>query len=37
MAAMVRFLVEGADLRSATDQSLAILLSYEGHKETEEA
>ncbi len=37
MAAMVRFLAEGADLRSATDQSLVILLSYEGHKETEEA
>jgi ADP-ribosylglycohydrolase/protein-tyrosine phosphatase len=37
MATMVRFLAEGADLRSATDQSLAILLSYEGHKETEEA
>jgi len=37
MAAMVRFLAEGADLRSATDQSLAILLSYAGHKETEEA
>ena len=34
---MVRFLAEGADLRGATDQSLDILLSYEGHKETEEA
>jgi ADP-ribosyl-[dinitrogen reductase] hydrolase len=37
MAVIVRSLVEGNDLRSAIDQSLAILLSYEGHKETEEA
>lgn len=37
MAAMVRFLVEGADLRSAADQSLAILRSYDRHEETEAA
>jgi ADP-ribosyl-[dinitrogen reductase] hydrolase len=36
MAAMVRFVAEGGDLRSATDQSLAILLSYDRHEETEE-
>ena len=37
MATMVRFLAEGADLRSATDQSLAILRSYDRHDETEAA
>ena len=37
MAAMVRFLVEGADLRSAIDQSLASLRWYDRHEETEEA
>ena len=37
MAAMVRFLAEGADLRSAADQSLAILRSYDRHEETEAA
>lgn len=37
MAAMVRFLVEGGDLRSATDESLAILRRYDRHEETEEA
>lgn len=35
MAAMVRFLVEGASLRSASDQSLAMLRSYDRHEETE--
>jgi ADP-ribosylglycohydrolase len=34
MAAMVRFLVEGADLRSAADQSLSILRGYDRHEET---
>jgi ADP-ribosylglycohydrolase len=37
MATVVRFLAEGADLRSAADQSLAILRSYDRHDETEEA
>jgi ADP-ribosylglycohydrolase len=37
MASMVRFLAEGADLRSAADQSLAILRSYARHGETEAA
>lgn len=37
MATMVRLLLEGADLRSATDQSLAILRSYDRHEETETA
>jgi ADP-ribosylglycohydrolase len=37
MAGMVRFLAEGADLRSAADQSLAILRSYDRHEETEES
>jgi len=37
LAAMVRFLAEGAGLRSAADQSLAILRSYDRHGETEEA
>ena len=37
MATMVRLLLEGADLRSATDRSLLILRSYDRHNETEEA
>jgi ADP-ribosyl-[dinitrogen reductase] hydrolase len=37
MAAMVRFLAEGADLRSAAEQSLAILRSYDRHEETEDS
>jgi ADP-ribosyl-[dinitrogen reductase] hydrolase len=37
MAAMVRFLVEVADLRGATDQSLAILRRYDRHEETEDS
>src|ERR1017187_5528696 len=37
MAAMVRFLAEGADLRSAADQSLAILRSYARHGGSEAA
>jgi ADP-ribosylglycohydrolase len=37
MATIVRFLAEGADLRSAADQSLAILRSYDRHEETEAA
>lgn len=37
MAAMVRFLVEGADLRSAANQSLAILRGHNRHEETEDA
>jgi len=37
MAAMVRSLVEGADLRGAADLSLAILRKYDRHDETEEA
>jgi hypothetical protein len=32
---VVRFLAEGADLRSAADQSLAILRRYDRHEETE--
>jgi ADP-ribosylglycohydrolase len=37
MAVMVRSLVEGNDLRSAIDQSLAILRGYDQHTETEAA
>jgi ADP-ribosylglycohydrolase len=37
MAAMVRFLAEGASLRSAADQSLAMLRGHARHEETEEA
>jgi ADP-ribosylglycohydrolase len=37
MAAMVRFLAEGADLRSAADQSLAMLRSHARHEETEDS
>jgi ADP-ribosylglycohydrolase len=37
MATVVRFLAEGADLRSAADQSIAILRSYDRHEETEAA
>jgi ADP-ribosyl-[dinitrogen reductase] hydrolase len=37
MATLVRFLLEGCDLRRAADQSLAILRSYDRHDETEEA
>jgi ADP-ribosylglycohydrolase/protein-tyrosine phosphatase len=37
MASMVRFLADGADLRSAADQSLAMLRRYDRHEETEAA
>jgi ADP-ribosylglycohydrolase len=37
MAVLVRFLVEGIDLRRAADRSLAILRGYDQHDETEEA
>ena len=37
MASIVRFLAEGTDLRSAAEQSLAILRSYDRHEETEAA
>ena len=37
MATVVRFLAEGADLRSAADQSIAVLRRYDRHEETEAA